>query len=132
MCKVLMAVPLERLKPQVEAYVDEEQAGFRSDRNTAQQMLILRLLTEKMKRKGKGVYNCFTDFQKAFDSVKHSITMGSCKIIWCGIRFTQMLQIVGENVQLAVRVDKTREGGSHYQSEHDNVDKATHYHSLPS
>jgi len=47
-------VLLERLKPQVEAYLAEGQAGFRSDLNTTQQIkiLILRLLAEKMKRKG--------------------------------------------------------------------------------
>jgi len=49
MCKVLMVVVLKRLKPQVEAYLAVEQAGFRSDRNTTHQILILRLLAERMK-----------------------------------------------------------------------------------
>jgi hypothetical protein len=31
MCKLLMVVLLEKLKSQVEAYLAEEQAGFRSD-----------------------------------------------------------------------------------------------------
>jgi len=74
MCKVLMVVLLERLKPQVEAHLAKEQAGFRSDQNTTQQILILRLLAEKVKRKGKKVYNCFIDFQKLFDSAKHTMT----------------------------------------------------------
>jgi len=64
MCKGLMVVTLERLKPQVEAYLAEEQAGFRSDRNTTQEILILRLLVEKVKRKDKKVYNCFIGFKK--------------------------------------------------------------------
>jgi len=53
MCKVLMMILLQRLKTQVEPYLAEEQAGFRSDRNTTQQILIMRLLAEKAKRKGK-------------------------------------------------------------------------------
>jgi len=63
-CKVLMMVLLERLKPQVATY-----KGFRSDRNTTLQILILRLLAEKVRRKGKKGNNCFIDFQKAFNSV---------------------------------------------------------------
>ena len=41
MCKVLMMVLLERLKPKVEEYLAEEQAGFRRDRNTTQQILLV-------------------------------------------------------------------------------------------
>ena len=104
MCKVLMMVLLERLKPQVEEHLAEEQAGFRRDRNTTQQILILRLLAEKVKRKGKKVYNCFIDFQKAFDSIKHSISWATMKSYGVGRRLTQMLQTIGENAQSAVRV----------------------------
>jgi len=88
----------------VEAYLAKEQAGFRSDRNTAQQMLILRLLAEKMKRKRKKIYNCFIDFQKAFDSIKHSITWATMKSYGVGRRLTQMLQVIGEHAKFAVRV----------------------------
>jgi hypothetical protein len=52
MCKVLMVVLLERLTPQVEAYLAEEQAGFRSNRNTTQQILILR---KSQTKRQKGV-----------------------------------------------------------------------------
>jgi len=31
--------------------------------------LALRLIAEKAKRKGRTIYNCFVDFQKAFDSI---------------------------------------------------------------
>jgi len=49
--------------------MSEEQEGFRKDRNTIQQILILRLIALKAKRKGRKVYHCFIDFQKAFDSI---------------------------------------------------------------
>jgi len=73
-----MMALLEQLKPQVKRNLAEEQVGFRSDQNTTRQILILRLL-EKVKRKGKKVYNYFIDFQKSFDSVKHSITWATMK-----------------------------------------------------
>ena len=74
MAKVLLVALLNRLKAQIEKHLADEQAGFRKDRNTRQQILTLRLIEEKAKRKGRLVYNCFIDFQKAFDSIKHDIT----------------------------------------------------------
>jgi len=61
------------VKAQVEPYMSKEQAGFRKDRNTIQQILILRLIAEKAK-KGIQVYCCFVDFQKAFDCIKQDVT----------------------------------------------------------
>ena len=44
-------------------------------RTGALQILMVRLIAEKAKRKSRTFYNCFVGFQKAFDSVKR-------KIIW--------------------------------------------------
>src|SRR6218665_3329908 len=41
MSKVLMKVLQERLKAQTDTYITDKQAGFRKDRNTIQQILIL-------------------------------------------------------------------------------------------
>jgi len=56
--KVLMMVLLERLKAQMEPHMSEEQAGFRKDRNTTHQILILRLLAEK------AIYHCLLTSRK--------------------------------------------------------------------
>lgn len=72
--KVLMMVLLERLKAQMEPHLSEEQAGFRKDRCTTHRILILRLMAEKVKHKGRHIFNCFIDFQKSFDSIKQDIT----------------------------------------------------------
>jgi hypothetical protein len=66
-----MMVLLERLKAQKELHLSEEQAGFRKDRNTTHQILIIRLLAEKAKLKRWHMYHCFIDFQKDFDTIKH-------------------------------------------------------------
>ena len=59
----------------------DEQVGFRKDRGTIQQILVVRLIAEKAKRKSRTIYNhFFVDFQKVFDSVKQKIiwaTLGS-------------------------------------------------------
>ena len=72
--KVLMMILTERLRTQIEEHLADEQAGFRKDRSTVQQILALRLIAEKARRKNNKIYNCFVDFQKAFDSIDQSIT----------------------------------------------------------
>jgi len=79
-CKVLKMVLLERLKAQMEMHLSEEQAGIRRDRSTVQQILIMRQIAGKAKRKGRHIINCFIDFQKVFDLIKHNL--GKFKGIW--------------------------------------------------
>ncbi|CAF4143408.1 unnamed protein product, partial [Rotaria magnacalcarata] len=104
MGKILLMVLLNRLKHQLDPHLAEEQAGFRKDRSTTQQILMLRLLAEKAKRNGKKLYNCFIDFQKAFDTIKH-------KIIWAVLRsygvenkLVILLEQIYEKSQSAVRI----------------------------
>jgi hypothetical protein len=104
--KILLVVLLNRLKNQLEPHLSEEQAGFRTDRSTVHQILTLRLIAEKAKRHGKKIYNCFIDFQKAFDTIKH-------KVIWAVLRsygveekMVTLLQKIYEKAQSAVRIGK--------------------------
>ena len=45
--KVILKIILNRLKPQAEKIIAEEQAGFRAGRSTTEQIFILRILCEK-------------------------------------------------------------------------------------
>ena len=103
MGKVLMVVLLNRLKAQTEEYLADEQAGFRKDRSTVQQILMLRLIAEKAKRKNKLVYNCFVDFQKAFDSIKQDVTWATLRSYGVGNRLTQILKNIGDRSKSAVK-----------------------------
>ena len=87
-----MLVLLNRLKSQVEEYLSDEQAGFRKDRNTVQQILMLRLIEKKVKRKNRIVYNCFIDFIKAFDSIIQDLIWATLKSYGVGKRLTQILK----------------------------------------
>ena len=104
MAKILLVVLLNRLKAQMEEYLTDEQAGFRKDRNTVQQILMLRLIAEKAKRKNKMVYNCFIDFQKAFDSIEQDVTWATLKSYGVGKRLIEILQNIGERSKSAVKV----------------------------
>ena len=67
--KVMLKVILKRLTPQAEAIISEEQAGFRKNRSTAEQIFNLRILCEKHIEQQKEIHHCFIDFKKVFERV---------------------------------------------------------------
>ena len=81
----------------------DEQAGFRRDRSTIQQILLLRLIAEKASRNNKIVYNCFVDFQKAFVSIKLDIIWATLRSYGVGKRLVQILRDMGERSKMAVK-----------------------------
>ena len=67
--KILLKVILNRLQPQAENILSEEQAGFRKKRSCAEQIFNLRLICEKYRELGKPVFHTFVDYKKCFDRV---------------------------------------------------------------
>ena len=67
----MLKVIQNRLKPQAEAIIAEEQAGFRAGRSTCEQIFNLRVLCEKYAHHQQHLYHVFIDFKKAFDRVWH-------------------------------------------------------------
>lgn len=104
--KILLIILLNRLKSRLDPYLSEEQAGFRKDRNTVHQILMLRLLAEKAKRQGKKIYNCFIDFQKAFDTIKHKTLWAMLKSYGVEEKMVALLQKIYEKAQTTVRIGK--------------------------
>ena len=70
----MLKVILNRLKPQAEEIIAEEQAGFRVGRSTTEQIFNLRILCEKYLQHQQNLYHVhvFIDFKKAFDRVGHA------------------------------------------------------------
>ena len=62
---------LNRLQPQAEEIIAEEQAGFTAGRSTTEQIFNLRILCEKYLQHQQNLYHVFIDFKKAFDRVWH-------------------------------------------------------------
>ena len=67
--KVPLKVLLNRLKPQAESIIAEEQAGFRSGWSTTEQIFNLRILCDRYLQHQKDLYRVFIDFKKASDRV---------------------------------------------------------------
>ena len=65
--KVMLKIILNRLKPQAEKIIAKEQAGFRAERSTTEQIFNLHVLCEKYLQHQQNLYHVFIDFKKAFD-----------------------------------------------------------------
>ena len=68
----MLKILLNRLQPQAEEIISEEQAGFRMGRSTTEQIFDLRVLMEKYQQHQQDLYHVFIDFKKAFDRVWHA------------------------------------------------------------
>ena len=77
--KVMLKIVLNKLKPQAEKSIAEEQAGFRAGRSTTEQFFNLHILCEKYLQQQRDLYHVFIDFKKAFDRVWHAALWATMK-----------------------------------------------------
>ena len=77
--KVMLKIILNRLQPQAEEIIAEEQAGFRAGRSTTEQIFNLRILCEKYLQHQQNLCHVFIDFKKAFDRVWHEALWASMR-----------------------------------------------------
>ena len=69
--KLVLRVIMNRVRGRTLSKISEVQYGFMPDRGTRNAIYVLRKLVERMIEKQKDVYVCFTEYSKAFDTVKH-------------------------------------------------------------
>ena len=65
----MLKITVNRLKPQAEKIIAEEQEGFRAGRSKTEQIFNLRILCEKYLQRQQDLYHVFIDFKKACDKV---------------------------------------------------------------
>jgi len=70
--EILLSVIISRIKNQVNRVIPDVQAGFRAGRGTRDQIVKLRLITEKAGEFGQPLFTCFIDYKKAFDMLSHN------------------------------------------------------------
>ena len=69
--KILLQILLNRMRKKIEMELPDEQAGFRSGRSTADMLVIIQVLIEKVMGIGGQALITFIDYSKAFDSISH-------------------------------------------------------------
>ena len=75
----MLKITLNRLNPQTEKIIVEEQAGIRAGRSTTEQTFNLRIFCEKHLQHQQELYHVFVDFKKAFDRVWHAALWATMK-----------------------------------------------------
>ena len=90
--KVMLKVILNRLKPQAEKIIAEEQAGFRAGRSTTDQIFNLHILCEKYLQHQQDLYHVFTDSKKALNRVWHAALWVTMKKYNISINLIQVIK----------------------------------------
>ena len=90
--KAMLKTILNRLKPQVEKIVDEEQTGFRAGRSTKEQIFNLRILCETYLQHQQERYHVFIDFKKVFGWVWHAALWAIMKKYNISSNFIQIIK----------------------------------------
>ena len=78
--KVMLKILLNRLTPQAETIIAEEQARFRPGHSTTEQIFSLRILCERYLQHQQYLFHVFVNFKKAFDRVWHAAFWSTMKL----------------------------------------------------
>ena len=92
----------ERLKPQIEKILAEEQAGFREERSTTEQICNVRMPGEKFRDHQLELDHNFVDFRKAFDRVWRKALWSIMKKHNISLHLTQLIEAPCVNATNAV------------------------------
>ena len=88
----MLKVILNRLKPQAEKIIAEEQAGFRAGRRITEQIFNLRILCEKYLQHQQDLYHVVIGFKKALDRVWHAALWATMKKYTISTNLIQVIE----------------------------------------
>jgi hypothetical protein len=103
--KIFSRVILNRIQILLDNKLLEEQAGFRSNRSTIDQIFTLKLVMEKSREYNKPLCMCFIDLQKAYDSVNRELLWKVCRHYGLTGKTVRMLQLLYKNSKAQVRIN---------------------------
>ena len=103
--QVMLKVILNRLKPQAEEIIAEEQAGFRAGRSTTEQIFNHRILCEKYLQHQQNLYHVFIDFKKAFDRVWHAALWANMRKLNISANLVRTIEQLYDKATSAVQIN---------------------------
>ena len=115
----MLKIILNRLKPQAEKIIAEEQAGFRAGRSTTEQIFNLRILCEKYLQYQQDLYHVFIDFKKAVDRVWHAALWATIKKYNISTNHIQVIKNLCNKATSAILFNSSKKTGSEQQLESD-------------
>ncbi|KAI5714830.1 hypothetical protein M8J77_006182 [Diaphorina citri] len=103
--KILSIILLKRITPYVEAKMGPQQAGFRGNRSTVDQIHIFRQILSKCREFNVPVHGLFVDLKKAFDSIKREEIWKEMKKLSIPKKLINLTRITTEDTKCLVRVN---------------------------
>ena len=98
----MLKIILNRLKPEAEKIIAEEQAGFHPGRSTTEQIFNLRILCERYLQHQQDLYHVFIDFKKAFNRVWHAVLWAAMKLYNIDTNLINVIQNLYDKATSAV------------------------------
>ena len=98
----MLKIIQNRLKPEEEKIIAEEQAGFHPGRSTTEQIFNLRILCERYLQHQQNLYHVFIYFKKAFDRVWHEALWATMRLYNININLITVIQKLYEKSTSAV------------------------------
>ena len=103
--KVMLKTILNRLKPQAEEIIAEEQAGFRAGRSTTEKIFNFRILCEKYLQHQQNLYPVFIDFKKAYDRVWHAALLATMRKYNISANLVRIIEQLYDKAISAVQIN---------------------------
>ena len=101
----MLNVILNRLKPQAEEIIAEEQAGFRAGRCTTEQIFNLRIMCEKYLQHQQNLYHVFIDFKKALDRIWHAALLATMRKYNISANLVRTIEQLYDKAKSAVQMN---------------------------
>jgi exonuclease III len=103
--KIFSRIILNRVQGLLDKQLLEEQAGFRSNRSTIDQIFILKMIMEKSYNINKPLLMCFIDIMKAYDSVDRALLWQICRHYGLTEKIVRMLKLLYKDTKAQVRIN---------------------------
>ena len=103
--KIFSRIILNRIQGLLDKQLMEEQAGFRSNRSTIDQIFVLKMIMEKSRNVNNPLHMCFIDIMKAYDSVDRNLLWQICRHYGLTDKVVRMLKLLYKDTKAQVRVN---------------------------
>ncbi len=103
--KLFTRVILNRIQTLIDGQLLKQQAGFRANRSTIDQIFVLKMIMEKAREFNKTLFMCFIDIQKAYDSVNRDLLWKICQHYGLTVKIIRLLKLIYKNTRAKVRIN---------------------------
>jgi hypothetical protein len=104
--KILSNILLARLTPYVNEIIGDHQCGFRRNRSTMDQIFYIRQILEKKWDHNGTAHQLFTDFKKAYDSVKREVLYNILLEFGIPTKLVRLIKMCFNETYSKVRIGK--------------------------